>query len=135
MKVKGTDFVMYPVSDLAMAALFYRETLGLKQEMYSEEYKWAEFDCGNVTLSLKGGEALDEKPTGGCIALAVDDVDDAYAFLKQAGERVQGEPVDYGVCKAFEVLDPDGNKVILHRRADGSFGQGTANTEKTTTEG
>ncbi|MGA2281362.1 MAG: VOC family protein, partial [Verrucomicrobiota bacterium] len=38
MKIRGTDFVMYPVSDLARAAKFYREVLGLPQEVYSEEW-------------------------------------------------------------------------------------------------
>jgi len=114
---------MFQVSDLATAAAFYRETLGLAQEIYSEESPWAEFNCGNVTLALNGGEKRSEKTAGGRIALAVEDVHAAYAELKSKGARVAGEPVDYGVCQAFQVLDPDGNSVILHRRADGTFGQ------------
>ena len=35
MKIRGTDFVMYLVSDLARAASFYRDILGLSQEVYS----------------------------------------------------------------------------------------------------
>ena len=84
MKVRGTDFVMYQVSDLARAARFYRETLGLSQTLYSEEWQWAE--------------------------------------LKGKGALAVGEPVDYSVCCAVEVRDPDGNTVILHKRADGTFG-------------
>ena len=34
---------MFQVTDLANAAQFYREMLGLKQEIYSEESQWAEF--------------------------------------------------------------------------------------------
>lgn len=123
MKIRGTDFVMFQVSDLARAAAFYRETLGLSQEVYSEEDQWAEFNCGNVTLSLHGGRALQEKNAGGRIALAVEDVPAAYGELKSKGARVADEPVNYGVCQAFEVLDPDGNTIILHKRADGTFGQ------------
>jgi catechol 2,3-dioxygenase-like lactoylglutathione lyase family enzyme len=74
MKIRGTDFVMYLVSDLARAASFYRDVLGLPQNGYSEEWKWAEFDCGNVTLALKAGEKLPEVITGVRIALAVDDI-------------------------------------------------------------
>jgi len=33
MKIRGTHFVMYPVSDLAKAATFYREVLDLRQEL------------------------------------------------------------------------------------------------------
>ncbi|MBI5384166.1 MAG: VOC family protein [Verrucomicrobia bacterium] len=130
MKIRGTDFVMYQVSDLARAAAFYRDALGLPQEMYSEEYQWAEFNCGNVTLSLHGGVKLPEQIAGGRVALAVEDVHAAFAELKAKGARVVGEPVDYGVCCAVEVLDPDGNTVILHKRADGTFGQSSPGTGK-----
>ena len=122
MKIRGTDFVMYLVSDLARAATFYRDVLGLPQEVYSEEGKWAEFDCGNITLALKAGEKLPEVITGGRIALAVDDVDVAQEEMKKRGVRVVSEPHDYSVCWAMEVLDPDGNLVILHKRADETFG-------------
>ncbi len=122
MKIRGTDFVMYLVTDLARAASFYRDVLGLPQERYSEEWKWAEFNCGNVTLALKAGEKLPEVITGGRVALAVDDIQAANAEMKKRGVRVVSEPRDYSVCWAMEILDPDGNLVILHKRADGTFG-------------
>jgi predicted enzyme related to lactoylglutathione lyase len=122
MKVRGTDFVMYLVSDLARAAAFYRDVLGLPQEVYSEEWRWAEFNCGNTTLALKAGEKLPEVVSGGRIALAVDDIHAAHEELKKRGVRVVSEPHDYSVCWAMEILDPDGNVVILHKRADGTFG-------------
>ena len=122
MKIRGVDFVMYPVSDLARAAKFYRDVLGLRQEVYSEESQWAEFDCGNLTLSLMGGEKLPEPVIGGHLALAVEDVPAACEELKRQGIRIVKEPQDYGCCQAVEILDPDGNHVILHRRADGTFG-------------
>jgi catechol 2,3-dioxygenase-like lactoylglutathione lyase family enzyme len=123
MKTRGTDFVMYQVSDLARAARFYREILSLSQETYSEEWKWAEFNCGNVTLALNGGVKPPEAIAGGRIALAVDDVFAASAELKAQGVRFATEPTDYSVCHAAAILDPDGNPVILHRRADGTCGQ------------
>jgi hypothetical protein len=43
--------------------------------------------------------------------------------LKDKGVRILGEPVDYGVCCAVEILDPDGNTIIIHKRADGTCGQ------------
>ena len=123
MRIRGIDFVIFQVSDLARAAAFYRDTLGLPQEVFSEEDHWAEVNCGNVTLSLKGGAPLPEAAAEGRIALAVEDVHAAYVELKSKGAHVAGEPVDYGVCHTFQVLDPDGNTVILHRRADGTIGQ------------
>jgi predicted enzyme related to lactoylglutathione lyase len=130
MKIRGTDFVMYQVSDLARAAKFYRETLGLPQEVYSEECQWAEFNCGNITLSLNGGVALPDVIAGGRIALAVDDVFAAGSMLKSQGVRFATEPTDYSVCHAATILDPDGNAIILHKRADGSFGQNPASAGK-----
>ena len=122
MKIRGTDFVMYLVSDLTRAATFYRDVLGLPQEVYSEEWKWAEFDCGNITLALKAGEKLPEVITGGRIALAVDDIHAAHEEMKRRDVRIASEPRDYTVCWAMQILDPDGNLVILHKRADGTFG-------------
>jgi predicted enzyme related to lactoylglutathione lyase len=122
-KIRGTDFVMYQVSDLARAASFYRDVLGLSQEMYSEEWKWAEFDCGNITLALKAGEKLPEVIAGGRIALAVEDIHEAHEEMNKRGVRIVSEPQDYSVCRAMEILDPDGNLVILHQRADGTFGR------------
>ncbi len=121
MKIRGTDFVMIPVSDLARAAAFYRDTLGLTQEIYSEEYQWAEFNAGNVTLALHGGQPP-ANGTGARLALAVEDIHAAYAELTRRGARVLGEPADHQVCWHLDVLDPDGNPLMLHQRADGSFG-------------
>jgi predicted enzyme related to lactoylglutathione lyase len=121
MKIRGVDFVLLRVSDLSRAVQFYRDVLGLKLETHSVEYQWAELDCGNVTLSLRGGET----PVAGAgarVTLAVDDIDRAHAELTARGAPVPGPIQDFGVCRAFEVLDPDGNALLLHRRADGSFG-------------
>jgi predicted enzyme related to lactoylglutathione lyase len=122
MKIRGTDFVMYPVSKLARAARFYREVLGLRQEIYSDEWQWAEFNCGNVTLGLHGGMKLPKKMAGGRIALAVKDVRKAHTELKKKKVRVLQAPQDYSVCQAMVIADPDGNAVILHQRADGTCG-------------
>jgi len=118
MNIRGTDFVMFQVTDMPKAVRFYGEILGLPQEVDTEDF--AEFNGGNVTLSLiRAGEM----ETGGTIAFAVDDVEAAYAELKDKGAHLEGEPVDHGCCKAVTVQDPDGNVVIIHCRADGTVGQ------------
>ena len=96
MKIRGTDFIMFHVSDLGAAARFYRDDLGLKQEVYSEQYQWAEFDCGNVTLALKGGTAPSAILAGSRLARAVDDVSAAHAELTAKGARLAGPPQDHG---------------------------------------
>jgi len=127
MKIRGTDFVLFQVSDLVAAARFYRETLGLPQEMFSEESQWAEFNCGQLTLSLHGGAKPPGVTAAGRIALAVEDVRAAYDELKRSNVVGVTEPCDYGVCCAMEVQDPDGNTVILHRRSDGTCGRSLTN--------
>jgi len=122
MKIRGIDFIMYPVTDLARAASFYRDVLGLSQQIYSDEWQWAEFNCGNLTLALKGGETLPETTWQGHIALAVDDIQAAHEELKKKAVRIVSEPQDYSVCWAMKILDPDGNGVLLHKRADGTVG-------------
>lgn len=122
MKIRAIDFIAVPVSDLVTAARFYREVLGLRQEMLSEQFQWAEFDCGNVTLGLHGGQPA--HAAGGIrVALAVDDIQAAHAGLTAAGVRLGGPPQDWGVCQSLEVFDPDGNAILLHHRADGTFGR------------
>jgi len=104
------------------AARFYRETLGLSQTLNNEQWQWAEFDCSNVSLCLHGGVTPPATIAGGRIALAVEDVHAAWTELKRKGAPAVGEPVDYSVCCAVEVCDPDGNTVILHKQADGTLG-------------
>lgn len=125
MQIRGTDFVMFLVSDLACSVGFYRDVLGLRCEIESVPYQWAEFDCGNVTLALKGNALAAGEKAGGRLALAVDDVRAAHAELSQRGVRFEGEPEDSGFCVAVSLTDPDGNRIILHRRADGTFGAGS----------
>lgn len=125
MKIRGTDFVRVPVSDLDTAARFYREVLGLTEEMLNHEYQWAEFSAGNVTLALHGGQSPPPPGTGACVALAVENLPAAYAELTAAGVRLGGPPQDWGVCQSLEVFDPDGNTLLLHHRTDGSFGPNT----------
>jgi catechol 2,3-dioxygenase-like lactoylglutathione lyase family enzyme len=95
MTIRGSDFAVYQVSNLARSATFYRDNLGLPQKIYSEEYQWAGFNCCNVMLSLHGGIKLPEVIAGGRIALAVANVPAPCAESKSKGVRVIGEPADY----------------------------------------
>lgn len=123
MRIRGTDFVMFHVSDLGRAVAFYRDVLGLRPELVSEEYQWAELDAGNVTLALRAVESVIESGTAARLALAVEDIDAAYAELQARHADLIGPVHDHGVCRVFELRDPDGNVLLLHRRADGTFGQ------------
>jgi len=123
MKIQGVDFVTYYVSDVHASVLFYRDILGLPLALCSDEERWAEFDCGNVMLALKGDTEIWPAAHAPRLALAVADVAAAYVELRARGVNVVAPPQDHGVCQHMELLDPDGNVVILHHRADGTFGR------------
>ena len=56
--VTGVDFVPVPTRDIEAAAEFYGKTLGLPRAVYYPERNFAEFETGNLTLSLINGEAI-----------------------------------------------------------------------------
>jgi len=122
MKFRGADFFAYLVSDLQRSVAFYRDILGLTQTEYREEWQWAEFDCGNITLTLYGGATLPEVILGGRIALAVDDIHAAHQILKEQGVVILKGPYELSGCWHLEILDPDGNVIIIHRRKDKTVG-------------
>jgi len=126
MEAKAVDFVQYTVSDLSESLPFYRDTLGLDVERHVEEYGWAELALPPTTLALHEAESDDlGEPDEGdaAIALAVDDVEEAVAELREEGRTVIQEPLDTGVCDMATVTDPDGNAIVLHRRHDGTHGR------------
>jgi predicted enzyme related to lactoylglutathione lyase len=116
--VTGVDFVGCPTKDLERAVAFYGETLGLPRSVYLEERGYAEFETGNLTLSVYNAEAmgLPHHVNPNPIALHVDDVAAARASLQERGVTFNGETLDTGVCHMAFFADPDGNALMLHHR-------------------
>ncbi len=117
-EVKGVDFVPLPSRDIEAAVRFYGETLGLHRSVYRPERNFAEFETGNLTLSVINAEAMGigHHPVGTHIALHVDDVQSARAELEARGVAFDGEVLDTGVCHMAFFHDPDGNALMLHHR-------------------
>jgi catechol 2,3-dioxygenase-like lactoylglutathione lyase family enzyme len=61
--ISGVDFAGVPVRDLETAAEFYGQTLGLRQSAYMPERSYAEFETGNLTLSVFNAESSDSSIT------------------------------------------------------------------------
>jgi len=121
MKIKAVDYIMYNVSDLKKGIEFYKNVLGLKLDSSGEG--WAEFDIGGMALVLGSwGYDAKLKGNGNGVALAVDDVDAALSELKKKGVTIEGEPWKTPVCVGAAISDPDGNKIYLHKRNDGTCG-------------
>jgi predicted enzyme related to lactoylglutathione lyase len=116
--IGGVDFMAVPTHDLEAASEFYGQTLGLRRSVYIPERNYAEFETGNLTLSVIDAEAmgLEHHPHRHQMALHVDDVDEARKALEQRGVSFAGETLDTGVCHMALFSDPDGNALMLHHR-------------------
>jgi predicted enzyme related to lactoylglutathione lyase len=116
--ITGTDFVGVHTHDLERAAEFYGSTLGLPRSVYRPERHFAEFETGNLTLSVMDAEGmgLEHAVNRNGIALHVDDIAVARAALEARGVEFAGETYDTGVCHMAFFADPDGNALMLHHR-------------------
>jgi predicted enzyme related to lactoylglutathione lyase len=116
--VTGVDFAPVPTQDLARAVDFYANTLGLETAVHLPERHYAEFETGDVTLSVYDPQAmgLPHNPNPNAIALHVEDVAAARGTLEGRGVEFVGETFDTGVCHMAFFADPDGNALMLHHR-------------------
>ncbi len=116
--VTGVDFAPIPTRDLDAAVEFYATKIGLPRSVYIKDRHYAEFETGNVTLSVYGPEAMGMEfhANSNPMALHVDDVAAARATLEERGVSFTGETLDTGVCHMAFFADPDGNALMLHHR-------------------
>jgi catechol 2,3-dioxygenase-like lactoylglutathione lyase family enzyme len=105
--VRHVDFIAQPVSDLKRADEFYGGTLGLMRYPGSGD-RWVEYETGNLTIALS--------TFGGTVGLRVEDVAAARAELENDGVGFAMDTFDSGVCNGAPFTDPDGNRLLLHRR-------------------
>ena len=115
--VEHTDFVSVPVTDLERSTKWYAETLGLPQTGFGG---WPEFKLGdNVFLYLLDPTNIGQQfqgPHTSAIALRVPNVAEAKHALEEKGVQFDGDVFDTGVCHMAQFADPDGNRLMLHRR-------------------
>jgi predicted enzyme related to lactoylglutathione lyase len=116
--VTGVDFVSLPTHELEAAVEFYGTTLGLPRSMYKPERNFAEFETGNLTLSVIDAKrmGLEHVRSQNPIALHVDDIEAARSALEAKGVTFAGDTFDTGVCHMAFFADPDGNSLMLHHR-------------------
>jgi predicted enzyme related to lactoylglutathione lyase len=116
--VKGVDFVAFQTKDFDRALAFYGETLALPRSVCMPDRGFAEFETGNLTLSIIDAEkmGMEHHPSLGPVALHVDDVADARERLEADGVTFRGDVLDTGVCHMAFFHDPDGNALMLHHR-------------------
>jgi predicted enzyme related to lactoylglutathione lyase len=114
--IKEVAFIAVAVSDFARSKEFYEETLELKLESAPEGYPWAEFEVGGVTIGVGQHENWQPSRDGTTIAFEVDDIDATIAKLKERGVKFDMEKTETPVCFMAQFRDPDGNKLLVHKR-------------------
>ena len=116
--ITKTDFVFLPVTSFEKAEAFYGGILGLEcSARYGTDFG-GEFETGSLTIQLIDAAKIGREfsPSGGAIALHVEDVAAARAELEAKGVAFRGETIDSGVCLQAYFADQDGNALILHNR-------------------
>jgi len=120
-KVTEIAFVGYPVTDATRAKAFYEGLLGLKSSMdetFPGDQFWIEYEIGANTLALSNSWPPSGKE-GPTVGLEVDDFEHAIAELRAANVTFTFGPFETPVCFMANVLDPDGNSLIIHKRKPG----------------
>jgi predicted enzyme related to lactoylglutathione lyase len=78
---------------------------------------WVEYEIGNGTLGIGCyGDVWKPSPDGTCIAFEVDDLDAEIARLKSRGVKFAMEAMPTPICHFAIICDPDGNKILIHKR-------------------
>lgn len=111
-------FTMLPVTDATRARAFYEHVLGLDRGLASADGVWTEYDLpggGCLALFRHPDPRAAPPPGGASVALEVADLDALNERLKAAGVTYKGDVVDGPRCRMSNILDSEGNALILHQ--------------------
>ena len=114
--IKEVAFVAIAVSDKERARKFYQETLELKPTRTQMDGAWVEYDLGEVTIGVGCHPAWKPSTEGTTVAFEVDDFDAAVKKLEARGITFDMAPMETPVCWMAQLRDPDGNKLVVHKR-------------------
>ncbi len=122
--ITKVDAVEIPSRDRERSLRFYVETLGLRPDERSQAEFWVGDTCFGIWEPERLGMPFTPQKNAHP-ALHVDDIDAARSELEAKGVEFAGDTLDTGVCKMAQFADPDGNRLMLHRRYAPSAGDGT----------
>ena len=118
MITKEVAFVAIAVSDKERARKFYQEILELKPTRTQMDGAWVEYDLGPTTIGVGCHPAWQPSRDGTTVAFEVANFDDAYKKLKERGVSFELEKTETPVCWMAQFRDPDGNKLVIHKRKE-----------------
>ncbi|MBX3191822.1 MAG: VOC family protein [Labilithrix sp.] len=115
-------FTMFSVTDAKRARRFYEELLGLKRGLASPDGTWTEYDLpdGGCLALFRHPNLASAQPGGASVAFEVADLDALSRRLKAAGVAFQGDLVRGPRCRMWNIVDSEGNRIILHQLNDAS---------------
>jgi catechol 2,3-dioxygenase-like lactoylglutathione lyase family enzyme len=118
MKIVEFAFIVYPATDEARSRAFYEGVLGLTATTSFDlnDGFWVEYEVGPHTLAIGKEPFLKPSGDGPHLALEVDDFDKTIEYLRRNKVPFAVEPMDLPGCRAAIVMDPDGNKLGIHKR-------------------
>jgi predicted enzyme related to lactoylglutathione lyase len=117
--IKEVAFIAIAVSDAERARKFYQETLELKPGMTAMEGAWVEYELGATTIGVGCHPNWKPSRDGTTVAFEVDDIDATIKKLKERGVTFDMDKTESPVCWMAQFRDPDGNKLVVHKRKSG----------------
>jgi len=118
MRIVEFAFVAYPVTNATRSRHFYEGVLGLEAStviMDGADF-WIEYEVGPHTLGIGNEPFMNPSTDGAQLVLEVADFDEAVAHLKHNGVTFAHEPWEMPKCRAAIIIDPDGNRIGIHKR-------------------
>jgi len=116
--IKEIAFVAIAVSDAERARKFYQETLELKPARNQMGGAWVEYDLGETTIGVGCHPAWQPSRDGTTVAFEVDDIGATIEKLKSRGVAFDIPKTETPVCWMAQFRDPDGNKLVVHKRKE-----------------
>ncbi len=115
MKITEIAFVGIPVINMKDARAFYEGVLGLEPDPEMSGDMWTEYPIGTGTLAVGCvGDQWKPSNDGTSAAFEVENLKEAMARLTE--RKISYHEVESPVCRMLIVEDPDGNKLIIHKR-------------------
>ncbi len=118
MNIVEFAFIAYPATDQARSRAFYEDVLGLTcaSSTHNGDEFWVEYEIGPHTLGMGNEPFLKPSGDGRHLVLEVDDFDKTIEHLRRCQAPFALEPFDMPACRAAIVVDPDGNRLGIHKR-------------------